>query len=144
MSGNEQALTGGCFCGDVRYRGRGPTLMSGLCLCRTCQKHSGGAGNLFMVVDAKHFEFTRGSPRIYSSRRREASPTRYFCERCGVHLTAQSAKAPGAVLIKVGTLDDPSVFEGAELVVWTSEMQKFNLMPPGVPTFPELPRRTNG
>ena len=44
------------------------------------------------------------------------------------------------MLIKVGTLDDPGVFEGPELVTWTSEIQKFHLLPPNVPAHPELPR----
>jgi len=44
------------------------------------------------------------------------------------------------VLIKIGTLDDPSVFEGPQLVTWTSEMQKFHLLPADVPAYPEMPR----
>jgi hypothetical protein len=44
------------------------------------------------------------------------------------------------VLIKVGTLDDPSVYEGPQLVTWTSEMQKFHLLPSDVPAHPEFPR----
>ncbi len=68
------------------------------------------------------------------------SPTRHFCEKCGVHLTARSERAPSAVLIKVGTLDDPSVFEGPQVVTWTSEMQKFHLLPLGAPSYPTIPR----
>jgi hypothetical protein len=44
------------------------------------------------------------------------------------------------VLIKVGTLDDPTLFEGPQMVTWTSEMQKFHLLPPDVPAYPEIPR----
>jgi hypothetical protein len=44
------------------------------------------------------------------------------------------------VLIKVGTLDDPGLFEGPQLVTWTSEMQKFHLLPTDVPAHPEFPR----
>ncbi|MEO8427151.1 MAG: GFA family protein, partial [Verrucomicrobiota bacterium] len=68
------------------------------------------------------------------------SPTRHFCETCGVHLTARSERAPSPVLIKVGTLDDPSVFDGPQLVTWTSEMQTFHLLPSNVPAHPEFPR----
>jgi len=101
---------------------------------------SGGAGNLFMAVDAQNFQFTKGTPGSFNKNDRSGSPTRHFCEACGVHLTARSERAPGAVLIKVGTLDDPSVFEGPELVTWTSEMQKFHLLPADVPAHPEFPR----
>jgi len=101
---------------------------------------SGGAGNLFIAVDAQGFEFTKGAPRAFNKNDRLGSPTRHFCPACGVHLTARSERAPSAVLIKVGTLDDPSVFERPQLVTWTSEMQKFHLLPPNVPTYPEMPR----
>lgn len=132
-------LTGGCYCGEVRYQCEGPPLMSGLCYCRTCQAISGGAGNLFMAVDAKGFQFTKGTPRSFNKNDRPGSPTRHFCEACGVHLTARSERAPSAVLIKVGTLDDPSVFDGPQLVTWTSEMQKFHLLPSDVAAHPEFP-----
>ena len=39
-------LTGACHCGALRFEADGPIRMRGLCLCSTCQKVSGGAGNL--------------------------------------------------------------------------------------------------
>jgi hypothetical protein len=134
--------TGGCYCGEVRYRCLGPQLYKGLCVCRTCQTISGGAGNFFMVVSAETMEFTKGAPRSFNKKEHPWSPTRHFCENCGVHLTARSERAPGVVLIKVGTLDDPSVFDGPQVVTWTSEMQKFHCLPPGVPAYPEMPKPT--
>jgi len=100
---------------------------------------SGGAGNLFMAVDAQGFQFTKGTPSAFNKQDRPWSPTRHFCHVCGVHLTARSDRALDAVLIKVGTLDDPSVFEGPQLVTWTSEMQKFHQLLPDVPAYPEFP-----
>src|SRR5205807_6650601 len=93
-----------------------------------------------MAVDAQSFQFTKGTPRSFNKNDRPGSPTRHFCEACGVHLTARSDRAPTAVLVKVGSLDDASVFEGARLVTWTSEMQKFHLLPAAVPARPEFPR----
>lgn len=114
--------------------------MRGQCYCLTCQMISGGAGNLFMAVGAEGFQFVKGTPRAFNKQDRPGSPTRHFCQVCGVHLTARSELAAGAVLIKIGTLDDPSVFKGPELVTWTSEMQKFHLLPPGVRAYAEMPR----
>jgi len=139
MTETRPTYTGGCYCGEVRYECQGPPLMRGQCLCLTCQKISGGAGNLFMAVDAQSFQFTKGSPGAFNKNDRRGSPTRHFCHTCGVHLTARSELAPSAVLIKVGTLDDPSLFEGPQLVTWTAEMQKFHLLPPNVPAHPEFP-----
>jgi hypothetical protein len=105
---------------------------------------SGGAGNLFAAVDAATFRFTGGSPRTFTHEEHAWRPTRHFCETCGVHLTSRSERAASAVLVKVGTFDDPSVFEGPQVVTWTSEMQKFHLLPPSVPAYPELPRAPVG
>ena len=94
----------------------------------------------WLELHAQTFKFTRGTPRSFNKQKHSWSPTRHFCEVCGVHLTARSERAPGAVLVKVGTLDDPSVFQGPRLVTWTSEMQAFHLLPPDVPAFAEIPR----
>lgn len=139
MSATKPTFTGGCYCGEVRYKCEGPILMTGLCYCRTCQIISGGAGNLFMAVEAQGFQFTKGVPKSYNKNDRPGSPTRQFCETCGVQLTARSELGPGAILVKIGTLDNPGVFEGPELVTWTSEMQNFHLLPADVPAHPEFP-----
>jgi len=54
-------ITGGCYCGALRFEIVGGIPMRGLCLCQTCQKISGGAGNLFVGVEASAFRYTLGS-----------------------------------------------------------------------------------
>jgi hypothetical protein len=122
-----------------RYAADGPVRFRGQCPCRTCQRISGGAGNLFVVVDAQGFRFTEGVANEFTRPDAPAAPTRAFCGGCGVHLTARSPRAEGVVLIKVGTLDDPSVFAAPEVVVWTDEKQAFHLLPPGVPAYGGFP-----
>ena len=96
----DNLITGGCYCRAVRSEGRGPLHFRGLCLCRTCQMISSGAGNLFAAVDADTFKFTSGSPRSFTNEEHSWRPTRHFCEICGVYLTARSDRAASAVLIK--------------------------------------------
>ncbi len=47
------------------------------------------------------------------------------------------------VVVKVGSLDDPTVFGGPALAIFTCDMQSFHMNPEGVPAFarppPELP-----
>jgi len=130
-------IEGGCFCGAVRFAAEGPILMRGLCLCRTCQRISGGGGNLFIAVEAQGFRYAAGPPQSFQ--RTPDAPRREFCATCGVQLTARSQCAPTAVLVKVGALDDPAVYAGPELVVWTDEKQPFHLLPPGVPAHGRMP-----
>jgi hypothetical protein len=46
---------------------------------------------------------------------------------------------PGAVLLKVGTLDDPGVFGGPDIAIFTIDMQTFHQLPDGVPSFERIP-----
>jgi hypothetical protein len=46
---------------------------------------------------------------------------------------------PGAVLLKVGTFDDPSVFGGPQVVIYTIDKQVFHRVPEGVPVFERVP-----
>ena len=46
---------------------------------------------------------------------------------------------PGALMLKVGTLDDPSAFEGPQMAIYTVDKQVFHTMPEGVPTFERAP-----
>lgn len=134
-------LTGGCFCGALRFEIDGPMRMRGLCLCRTCQKVSGGAGNLFIGLEADAFRYTRGEPRRFSRAETADAPEREFCAECGVHVASRSPKAPGGLIVKVGTLDDPAVFEGPDMVFWAQEKHGFHLLPEHAAIFERLPGR---
>ncbi|TXT21077.1 MAG: hypothetical protein FD134_2762 [Gallionellaceae bacterium] len=133
-------LTGGCFCGALRYTIEGGIPMKALCLCHTCQKISGGAGNLFIGVEASAFRYTQGEPRRFA-REPGTSPAREFCGECGVHIAARSPRLPEGLVVKVGTLDDPAAFEGPALVFWACEKQDFHMLPPGAQVFATLPGR---
>ena len=131
-------LTGGCFCGAVRFEIAGEVHMRALCLCRTCQKISGGGGNFFVGVLAKDFRYTAGSVATFSKDALHA-PTREFCGQCGVHIAARSPKAPGGLVVKVGALDDPGDFAGPDMVFWCEERESFHLLPVLAKTFDRLP-----
>ena len=134
-------ITGGCYCGALRFEISGDIPMRGLCLCQTCQRISGGAGNLFAGVEASAFRYTQGEPRRFKREGADNSPTREFCEKCGVHIAARSPKAPGGVIVKVGALDDPAVFGGPKMVFWTQDKQDFHVVPVGVAAFTTIPGR---
>lgn len=134
-------LTGGCYCGALRFEIDGDIPMRGLCLCRTCQRISGGAGNLFIGIEAKAFKYTQGAPKLFARIDADHPPTREFCGECGTHVAARSPKAPGGLIVKVGALDDPAAFEGPKMIFWTSEKQAFHALPEGVAAFATLPGR---
>ena len=133
-------LEGGCYCGAVRYVAEGDPVLRAQCHCRACQHISGGAPNLFMLMPPAGFRFTKGTPKQFSRPDLENAVTREFCGACGTHMTT---RRPGldAVIVKVGTLDEPRLFEGPQMAIYTSQMQPFHVIPDGLPAFPDLPRR---
>jgi hypothetical protein len=132
-------MFGGCYRGELRFAFDGPVRMKGLCLCKTCQQISGGAGNLFLGILSKGFRYTKGEPRRFAYPGRPDATTREFCGSCGVHVAARSPKAPEGMIIKIGALDDPGLFAGPDFAVWTEEKQSFHVVPEGVRAFARLP-----
>jgi hypothetical protein len=64
--------------------------------------------------------------------------TRELCTECGTHLITRRPGLPPVVL-KIGTLDDPSIYGGARAAIFTAEGQRFHLIADGVPAFEGLP-----
>jgi hypothetical protein len=46
-----------------------------------------------------------------------------------------------AVIVKVGTLDDPSLFGAPKMAIYTIDKQAFHQIPDGLPAFERLPQR---
>ncbi len=132
-------LAGGCYCGGLRYQAKGDALFKGQCHCRECQYISGGQPNVFMAMPESGFSYTKGSPKQFRRSDLEKPVTREFCPECGTHTLAKSSALPGALIIKVGTLDEPSVFGGPQMVIFTVDKQSFHHIPEGVPTFERVP-----
>jgi hypothetical protein len=132
-------LQGGCYCGAVRYESTGDVIFRGQCHCRECQYISGGLPNIVMGVPENGFGYTEGAPKKFKRSDLEEGVTREFCGECGTHILTRTGRVPGAVLLKVGTLDDPSVFKGPQMVIYTIDKQAFHHVPEGVPAFERTP-----
>ena len=96
---SEQAHTGGCQCGAVRFNvsklGRGS-----VCYCRMCQKATAGLGGFY--ITAEEFEWTRGAPKYFVS---SNLARRGFCGDCGTPLTFESG---GTVDLSIVAFDNPA------------------------------------
>lgn len=132
-------MDGGCYCGALRYRAEGNPIFKGQCHCRECQYISGGHPNVVMGLPEPGFSYTKGSPKTFRRTDLQDPVAREFCAECGTHILTRTHRVPGAVLLKVGTLDDPSVFGGPQMVIFTIDKQSFHHLPDGVPTFERVP-----
>lgn len=128
-------LTGGCCCGSVRYEAEGAPIMKARCHCRECQCFTGGEGSDFMAMPVAGFRFTKGEPKSYTKPDLNGTATRQFCADCGAPLLTKSPALPVAVIIKVGSLDEPGLYEGPQDIFQTADAHPFHLLPEGVPAF---------
>jgi hypothetical protein len=91
-----------------------------------------------MLMPEEGFRYTEGAPKTYQRPDKSDAVTREFCGACGTHLIS---RRPGLrpVVLKIGTLDDPSIFGGARVAIFTAEGQPFHLTAEDVPAFEGLP-----
>ena len=127
---------GHCYCGELRYEFDGDAIMKGQCHCRECQYISGGNPNVVMGMPEAAFKYTKGEPRQFKRSDLDNPVTREFCGECGTHILARAM--PGLVILKVGVLDDPSVFT-PQMAIFTCDRQAFHHIADGVATFEKTP-----
>jgi hypothetical protein len=133
-------LEGGCYCGALRYVAEGEPTLRAQCHCRECQYISGGGPNLFLLMAPEAFSYAKGAPKQFTRSDLENAVTREFCAECGTHV---ATRRPGldAVIVKVGTLDDPGLFGAPQMAIFTVDKQAFHHIADGLPSFERLPKR---
>jgi hypothetical protein len=129
---------GGCYCGELRYRAEGEPVFKAQCHCRECQYISGGAPNMALGMPTDGFRYTKGTPSSFARSDLERPVSREFCGHCGTHVASRPPSFP-AIVIKVGTLDDPGSFGGPEMAIFTIDKQSFHLIPENMPAFERFP-----
>ncbi len=132
-------IEGGCYCGALRYEVEGDPLFLGQCHCRECQYTSGGHPNAVMGMPDANFSYTQGAAKGFQRSDLENPVTREFCGDCGTPILSRAPSVPGAVLLKVGSFDDPSLYAGPQMVIYTCDKQGFHHVPEGVATFERTP-----
>jgi hypothetical protein len=128
-------LEGGCYCKGVRYVAEGEPRLRAQCLCRECQYITGGGANFFMMMPTAGFQYVKGAPKTFTRTDIPRPVSREFCPDCGTHM---ATRIPGldALVLKVGSLDDPAAFGPApQMAIYAVDRQPFHSVAEGVPTF---------
>jgi hypothetical protein len=97
---NDTILTGGCYCGDIRYRIESKILRSATCRCTSCARTAGTHAVTWLTVPSDGVVLIAGEPE----RRVDDTITRTFCGHCGTKLTNRD-DARGETDITVSSLD---------------------------------------
>ncbi len=131
-------ITGGCYCGEVRYRAEGDPVLRAQCHCRECQYIAGGSPNMLLAMPTEGFSYVQGTPGQFARSDLENPVNREFCSNCGTHITSRPPGFP-AIIVKVGTMDDPALFVGPDMAIFCVDKQSFHEIPEGLPTFDRFP-----
>lgn len=128
-------VEGGCQCGAVRYRLSAPPLSVYNCHCKDCQRFSGAAWSMSMIVRDTDFEVT-GETERYDRRAESGNVIRMnFCAHCHGWLW-NDPPSPGIKVARAGTLDD---MDWAEPVgnIWTDSKAAWVEIDPKLVNFPK-------
>jgi len=116
-------LTGGCMCGEIRYRLTPLAAEVDYCHCDMCRKWSGAPVSAWAQVPAPQFRLTKGTATPYVSSK---IGIRYFCANCGtsVFMTDEAGVSVGVML---GTLDDPQALQPVAHGFWPARLSWLKL-----------------
>jgi hypothetical protein len=130
---------GGCMCGKVRYESSADPAAFVLCHCRDCQYVSGGAAASVVVVPTPALKVTQGTLKGYSSVGENGKKvTRKFCPDCGTPMFSELESNPDIMVVKAGTMDDPSGLKPA-MTLWTHSAQPWAYIDASIPSFEKQP-----
>lgn len=104
-----ESWSGGCQCGSVRYAFAPSAILTLYCChCRDCQRQSGSAFGMSLILPRPAFMLERGSLRIWHHATARGTPKRaHFCPECGNRIFNDGGPEEGRISVKAGTLDDP-------------------------------------
>ena len=107
---NNQSLTGGCICGQVKYQIIDKPLFTQACHCKDCKVLTGSSyvvnssileNTLIVEGEVSSTELKAGSGASYKT---------FFCTKCGTYVYADYDSAVGRLTVRTKTLDNSEKF----------------------------------
>jgi hypothetical protein len=125
---------GGCSCGKVRYRLRSEPMFVHCCHCLNCQRQTGSAFVINLLIETDRVELLAGDPKPVDVPRDDGSGQRIFrCPSCQVAVFSEYGH-PGFRFVRAGTLDDPSGV-APDVHIFTRSKLAWVELPESVPAF---------
>jgi hypothetical protein len=125
---------GGCACGAVRYRLSSEPLVTHCCHCLNCQRQTGSAFVINLLIEADRVELSEAEPQPVDVPRDDGSTQRIFrCPTCQVAVYSEYGR-PEVRFVRGGTLDDPSSI-APDVHIFTRSKLGWITLPEPVPAF---------
>ena len=128
-------MTGGCFCGAVRYASSSAPRGQSMCHCRMCQRWTGAPAAMTATFPVSCFEYTGDTP---SGFRTSPILERQFCSSCGTSLGYRYlvGKFSEVQFILIGTLVNPEQLSGPVHHFGIEDhLEKWVQLEDGLPTY---------
>jgi hypothetical protein len=128
------AREGGCACGAVRYRLTSDPLFTHCCHCLNCQRQTGSAFVINVLIEADRVELLASAPEPVDVPRDDGSKQRiYRCPTCQVAVYSDYGR-PEVLFVRGGTLDEPwGVMP--DVHIFTKSKLSWVAIPDSVPAF---------
>ena len=125
---------GGCACGAVRYRLASDPLFTHCCHCLNCQRQTGSAFVINLLIEADRVELLAGDPQPIEVARDDASKQKIFrCPSCQVAVFSEYG-LPEVRFVRAGTLDQPSGVV-PDVHIFTRSKLPWIILPNSAPAF---------
>jgi ABC-type sulfate/molybdate transport systems ATPase subunit len=124
---------GGCSCGAIRYRLTSEPLFVHCCHCLNCQRQTGSAFVINVLIEAARVELLQGEPVAVDVARERGKQRIWRCPTCQVALYSKYT-SPKVRFVRAGTLDDPSSVE-PEVHIFTRSKLPWVRLPESTPAF---------
>jgi hypothetical protein len=127
-------LEGGCACRAVLYRLLTEPLFVHCCHCLNCQRQTGSAFVINLLMEAERVEILATAPQPVDVPRDDGSVQRIFrCPSCQVAVFSEYSR-PGVSFVRGGTLDDPTHIS-PDVHIYTRSKVGWLSLPEGTPAF---------
>jgi hypothetical protein len=124
---------GGCACGEVRYRLASEPMFVHCCHCLNCQRQTGSAFVVNLLIEAERVELAAGTPEPVDVASGDGVQRIFRCPRCQVAVFSHYG-VPGVRFVRGGTLDDPTGI-APDVHIYTRSKVVWVTLPEGVPAF---------
>lgn len=126
------SLSGGCLCGQARWRAAAAPVNVRFCHCGLCRRASGGLAFARAVFRTESFERT-GRTRTHPS---SARLLRHYCAECGAYLYGEPVDRPDFIGVSLSSLDDPEALK-PDMHIWVSAKPSWLVIDDGLPQHAE-------
>jgi len=130
-----ERLEGGCACGGIRFRIDAAPMFVHCCHCLNCQKHTGSAFVINLLIEASRVAPLRGAPEPTEMPPNGGTPNTIFrCPACRVAVWSVYGGRSAILFVRGGALDEPSAV-APDVHIYTRSKLPWVRLPESVPAF---------